>query len=222
MGNIMQNSLSDQVYQLVKDQILSGKLKGGEKISEEALAAEFKVSRTPIREAIRRLNEYGLVEIKPRCYAEVCTIGTKEAEDVANVRIALENLAIDSITPALYGQYVPQIARYSAECQYALNTGNRAVAFEQDSLFHLELVKASGNIVLFNTYQRLDAKIQQLRINQNLPEEELSVFINQHAQIMQLLKEGKKAECKDLIYDHIMHKRRPSLNASASPMQGQS
>jgi DNA-binding GntR family transcriptional regulator len=51
---------------MLKDQILSGQLKGGMKIPEESLAEQFGVSRTPIREAIRRLAEYGLVTIKPR------------------------------------------------------------------------------------------------------------------------------------------------------------
>ena len=55
MPKCIQNSLSDQVYTMLKDQILSGQLKGGMKIPEESLAEQFGVSRTPIREAIRRL-----------------------------------------------------------------------------------------------------------------------------------------------------------------------
>ena len=54
-------NLSDEIYNLLKAQILNGKLAGGEKIPEESLAKQFGVSRTPIREAVRRLGEYGLV-----------------------------------------------------------------------------------------------------------------------------------------------------------------
>ena len=198
-------NLSDEVYSLLKKEILNGKLKGGEKIPEEALAKTFGVSRTPIREAVRRLGEYGLVTIKPRCWAEVSGISAKEATDIAVLRIDLEQLAVDCITPESYSLNIKTIARYVAECQYAMSVGDRASAFEQDSLFHLAVIYASGNQALYSTYQRLDAKIQQLRIQQNLDEETLSQYMNQHGQIMQLLKTGKKQECKDLIYEHVMH-----------------
>lgn len=200
-----QGNLSTVVYKAFKEEILNGTLKGGEKITEETLAKRFGVSRTPIREAIRRLSDYGLVTIKPRCYAEICAISPKEALDIAKVRIALETLAIDEITPARYEAHMKTIARYAAECQYDMSIGNRAAAFEQDSLFHLAIIEASENEVLHQTYERLDAKIQQLRIAQQEPEPILNEYLNQHNQIMRLLHENRKDECKALIYKHILH-----------------
>ncbi len=198
-------NLSDEIYNLLKSQILNGKLAGGEKIPEESLAKEFGVSRTPIREAVRRLGEYGLVDIKPRCYAVVSTITEKEAEEIARVRIDLECLAIDLITPGSLEKNIKDLARHAAECQYALDIGDRAESFMQDALFHLSLVKASGNETLYSVYERLETKIQQLRINQNLIALVLKDYTIQHGQIMNLLKEGKKEECKILMYEHIMH-----------------
>jgi len=198
-------NLSDEIYNLLKSQILNGKLAGGEKIPEESLAKEFGVSRTPIREAVRRLGEYGLVDIKPRCYAVVSTITEKEAEEIARVRIDLECLAIDLITPESLEKNIKDLARHAAECQYALDIGDRAESFMQDALFHLSLVKASGNETLYSVYERLETKIQQLRINQNLIALALKDYTIQHGQIMNLLKEGKKEECKILMYEHIMH-----------------
>jgi DNA-binding GntR family transcriptional regulator len=205
MANIVQQSLADQVYTLLKEQILNGKLKGGERIPEETLAAQYGVSRTPIREAIRRLSEYGLVEIKPRSYAEVCAITPKEATDIAEVRVALEQLAIDTIDQLTYKEHIQDIARHAADCQYAMNIGDRAKVFEEDSLFHLALARASNNKELAQICERLDAKVQQLRIAQNLPENKLAEYIGQHVKIMQLLKENNKEECKALLYEHITH-----------------
>ncbi len=198
-------NLSDEIYNLLKSQILNGKLAGGEKIPEESLAKEFGVSRTPIREAVRRLGEYGLVDIKPRCYAVVSTITEKEAEEIARVRIDLECLAIDLITPESLEKNIKDLARHAAECQYALDVDDRAESFMQDALFHLSLVKASGNATLYNVYEKLETRIQQLRINQNLITLALKDYTIQHGQIMNLLKEGKKEECKILMYEHIMH-----------------
>jgi DNA-binding GntR family transcriptional regulator len=190
---------------MLKDQILSGQLKGGMKIPEESLAEQFGVSRTPIREAIRRLAEYGLVTIKPRSHAVVSIISPQEADDIAKVRVSLEQLAIDSIDEDSYAEHVKELSRYAADCQYAMGIGDRATVFEQDSLFHLALIKASRNSALISICERLDAKIQQLRIAQNLPEDELSYYLGQHAQMMSLLKNGEKEACKHMLYEHITH-----------------
>ncbi|MDT4762984.1 GntR family transcriptional regulator [Sphaerochaeta sp. PS] len=205
MAKCVQNSLSDQVYTMLKEQILSGQLEGGMKIPEEALAEQFGVSRTPIREAIRRLSEYGLVTIKPRSHAIVSVISPDEAMDIARVRVSLEQLAIDSITEQAYNEHVKELSRYAADCQYAMGIGDRATVFEQDSLFHLALIKASNNSALISICERLDAKIQQLRIAQNLPEDELAYYLHQHSKIMNLLKNGEKEACKQLLYEHITH-----------------
>lgn len=202
---IVQRSLSDQVYNLLKDQILSGELKGGTNISEELLAQQFGVSRTPIREAIRRLAEYGLLIITPRSHVSVYTVTEKEAADIAKVRVNLELLAVDSIDDDAYQRNVEDIARHAADCQYAMSVGDRASVFEKDSLFHLALVRAADNSALYDICQRMDAKIQLLRIAQNLPEDELAYYINQHVQLMQLLKQGDKDTCKRLLYEHITH-----------------
>lgn len=205
MAKCIQSSLSDQVYAMLKKQILSGELQGGMKIPEEPLAEEFGVSRTPIREAIRRLAEYGLVTIKPRSYATVTSITPSEANDIAIVRVTLEQLAIDSIDKTSYANHVETISRHAANCQYALGIGDRAKLFEEDSFFHMALVKASNNSALISLYERLDAKIQMLRIEQNLSEDKLTYYIGQHAQIMNLLKNGEKEACKAIINEHIRH-----------------
>lgn len=202
---IHQSSLADKVYDILKSQILSGELKGGMTIPEETLAQQFGVSRTPIREAIRRLSEYGLVVLKPRSYAMVYAINEKEADDIAKVRVALEQLAVQLITPESIEQKIELLSRLAADCQYYLGMGNRAALFEKDSLFHLELVKCAQNVALYMLYERLDAQVQLLRIAQNLSEEKLGMIINQHGQMLQHLRAGKTEECKELIYNHVMH-----------------
>ena len=99
---IVSTSLSDQAYELVKGEILKGTIKAGSKISEDALATQFGVSRTPIREAIRRLAEYGLVTLSPRSHAAVVKISDKAAQDIASLRINLEFFAIDNLQENLF------------------------------------------------------------------------------------------------------------------------
>lgn len=203
---ITQSSLADKVYALLKSQILSGELAGGMTIPEEQLAQEYGVSRTPIREAIRRLSEYGLVILKPRSHAMVYTVNEKEAHDIGMVRVALEQLAVDEITPDRVEKHIEQLSRLSADCQYYFGIGERGKLFMMDSMFHLELVKCTGNLALYSLYERLDSQVQLLRIAQNLPTPRLGEIINQHATMVQYLRTGEKGACKDLIRRHIMNR----------------
>ncbi len=204
---ILYQSLSDQVYNLIKMEILNGTIKGGEKISEDRLAEQFGVSRTPIREAMRRLSEYGLVNISPRSHASVIEINEKDARDIAELRVDLESFAIDHIDINSLNSNIQEISRFAAECNYELSIGERAKSFEIDSLFHIALIKATSNQALIDTYIRLDAKIQLLRIDQNLPETSLSKYMMQHTELIQLIKNDNRLEAKKLIKEHIQHEQ---------------
>ena len=202
---IVQDSLADKVYNLIKAQILSGELKGGMVIPEEHLAQQFGVSRTPIREAIRRLAEYGLVVLKPRSHAMVYQFTEKQAHDTAKVRLALELLAIELLTPAMVTKHINELSRLAAVCQYNLVVGNRAELFVKDSLFHLELVKCTENEALFSMYERLDSRIQLLRISKNFSDELLGNIIHQHLLIIQSLKNNDMPACRELMTKHVNH-----------------
>lgn len=190
---------------MVKGEILSGSIPCGSKISEDGLASKFGVSRTPIREALKRLASYGIVKMEPRSHSSVISLSEKEGDDIATFRIALENFAIDHIDRAEFEASLETLCRHASECQYALGVGNRAKAFELDSLFHNTLIGTCRNSALSDVYERLDAKIQLLRIAQNSPDSELIGYLMQHARMIELLKAGKKEEAKKLMYEHIMH-----------------
>lgn len=202
---LMSKSLADQAYDLVKEQILSGRIKCGEKISEDSLADQFGVSRTPIREAMRRLSAYGLIEMEPRSHSSVIEISQKESNDIGILRVNLENFAIDNINMEMFNSSLEEICRYAADCQYALSMNNRAKAFELDSMFHVALIKTANNTAFTDIYERLDAKIQLLRIRQNEPNERLLEYLMQHSRLIELIKDGNKEEAKNLLQTHILH-----------------
>lgn len=87
--------LRDVVFNTLRQAILKGDLKPGERLLEIALAERLGVSRTPVREAMRKLEQEGLVVMIPRRGAQVASITEKDLNDVLEVRIALENVAIE-------------------------------------------------------------------------------------------------------------------------------
>ncbi len=205
MAKIKQQTLADQVYFQVKNEILNGKFKANDKISEEDLADLYGVSRTPIRDALKKLADYGLIKIIPRSHAIVNSISPEEAEDIAKIRITLEQFSVDNLTIESLNENFENLCRYASECQFALSMSNKAKVFENDSLFHLTLIKATNNITLIELYNRLDAKVQLLRLEQDTSMDDLGKYISQHSEIINLLKNGEKGKVKELLNAHIMH-----------------
>lgn len=201
---IQRQSLSEQVYAYIKRQILSGELQGGQKIPEETIAQQFGVSRTPIREALRRLHEYGLVYLKPRSYAVVVELDPQEAEHVARVRAQLEILAVRQLAENGTPGDFDALEQLAGECQDALNAGDVATTFEKDSQFHIEIARRTGNRHLLELFEKIDAKMQLLRLVLHLPMKELTRFISQHVSIIQVMQAHQAEEAVSLISCHIL------------------
>jgi DNA-binding GntR family transcriptional regulator len=198
-------SISDQVYTHIKKLILAGTLRGGERIPEKRVADLFKVSRTPVREAIRKLAEYGLVVLKPRSYAFVATISPEEARDISWVRLYLEKLSCRLFCGAGTPADLPQLYELSRKGREAIEAGDFAAAHEHDSALHLDIARLTGNRELLEMLSMLDAKLQLLRLKQHLPRPELSKYYAQHDQLLRLLGRKDLAGIDALLENHILH-----------------
>lgn len=182
-------SLAQEAYDHIKRMILSGTLKDGEKIPEEGIAQILDMSRTPIREAIRRLGQYGLVEIKPRSYAKVAGVTPRETEQVALIRNELERLAAKSLVRSATKSDIAALGRI-ADCMVEkFLAGNSAEAFELDSEFHLEMVRRSDNAILYDILERLDAKNQLIRLRNmaTMPAEAAQRHFREHPILVEKL-----------------------------------
>jgi DNA-binding GntR family transcriptional regulator len=202
---IHRQSLSEQVYHYIKRLILSGEILGGERIPEEKVAKQFGVSRTPIREALSRLEDYGLIRIKPRSYAVVVALDPREADQLAVIRAQLETLAVGLLTDCGTNDDFKALDLLAKECNALIAEGDIAAAFEKDSLLHLEIARRTGNRHLYEIYEKLDAKIQLLRLVLRLPLEKLIVYIKHHDEIIRLMKKRDKDAAVALMKHHVMN-----------------
>ena len=107
--------LRDVVFNTLRQAILRGELQPGERLMEIQLAQRLGVSRTPVREAIRKLELEGLVLMIPRRGAEVAEITRQDLEDVLEVRMALEELAVKIACKRITQEQLEEIKRRSAE-----------------------------------------------------------------------------------------------------------
>jgi DNA-binding GntR family transcriptional regulator len=202
---IDRTSISDQVYFHIKKMILSGELTGGKRIPEERIAEHFRVSRTPVREAIRKLAAYGLVVIKPRSYAYVATLSPKEARDITEVRLSLEKLSFRLFAQVRTEEKLGELRRISESCIRANQSADLASAHELDSRLHLEIARATENEELFRMLGMLDAKLQLLRLKQSIPPDRLYHYFSQHEILLKHLASGDVSALDALLDEHIVH-----------------
>ena len=116
--------LRDVVFNTLREAILKGDLKPGERLMELQLAAKLGVSRTPIREAIRKLELEGLVLMIPRKGAEVAKISEKSLRDVLEVRRSLEELAIELACQRMTDEEIDQLEQRQNAFKNAIHKGN--------------------------------------------------------------------------------------------------
>jgi DNA-binding GntR family transcriptional regulator len=138
-------NLTDQVYQAIKHRILSNELEVGSRLRDEELATQLGVSRTPVREAILRLSGEGLVEIIPRSGTRVRHFTEEDIEEIFDLRIALEALAIRKAAVRLEPAQVQQLRASQEAAEAALGKGETTPALDFDSQLHRTILQAAGN-----------------------------------------------------------------------------
>jgi DNA-binding GntR family transcriptional regulator len=154
--------LRDQAYARLRDAILDGTLEPGEQLKDAELAEWLGLSRTPIREAIARLEEYGLVETEPNRYTRVAPLTARDARDAFTVVAALEALAALLGVPRLTGADVETMRDANRDFADALVAVDVDEAVAADDRFHAVLVRAAANGEIVRSLERLMPKIRRL------------------------------------------------------------
>ena len=148
-------SLANQVYDTLEYNILSGKYAYGEIISETRLSEELGVSRTPIREAIRMLEQEGLAVTIPRKGAEVAKMTEKDMEDVLQIREALDELAAKIACEQISEEQLEELVATMHEFEESTKTDNVKKIAEADVKFHDIIYQSTGNPKLVHMLNNL-------------------------------------------------------------------
>jgi DNA-binding GntR family transcriptional regulator len=138
-------NLTDQVYRAIKHRILANELEVGSRLRDEELAQQLSVSRTPVREAILRLSREGLVEIIPRSGTRVRTFTEQDIDDIFDLRIALEALAVRKAATRMEPADLERLRQMYTSAELALKTGDPRPALDFDTEMHRTILQASGN-----------------------------------------------------------------------------
>lgn len=155
--------LRDEVFNTLRERILKGVLKPGERLMEIHLADQLGVSRTPIREAIRMLELEGLVKMVPRKGAQVARISREDLQDVLEVRKALDTLAVKLACERITTDEIARLKEAEDEFERTLTLGDTTEIAEADVAFHDVIQAASKNKRLKSMISNLAERIYRYR-----------------------------------------------------------
>ena len=206
--------LRDVVFNTLRQATLKGELKPGERLMEIQLANKLGVSRTPVREAIRKLELEGLVLMIPRKGAEVAEITRQDMEDVLEVRTALEELAVKDACDHITDAQLSELKKASNEFKKALLEGKDLVTCaDADMHFHDVILSATNNRRLIQMLNNLSEQMYRYRMEYLKDERTHKTLIEEHDAIRRALKKHDKVKAGAAIRVHIDNQKRSILES---------
>lgn len=195
--------LRDVVFNTLRQAILKGELEPGERLMEIQLAERLGVSRTPIREAIRKLELEGLVLMIPRKGAEVAKISEKSLRDVLEVRRSLEELAIELACQRMSEEDIQQLEQAQNDFKKAIDEGDTMKIAETDEHYHDIIYYGTGNVRLVQILNNLREQMYRYRLEYIKDADKHQVLRLEHDQILQAIRGRKVAQAKEVMREHI-------------------
>ena len=209
MGSIFQQEmdeylpLRDVVFKTLRQGILTGELKPGERLMEIHLANKLGVSRTPIREAIRKLELEGLVTMIPRRGAEVAQITEKSMKDVLEVRKVLDDLSVELACERITEEEKELLKNACVDFEEAVKTGDFAKIAKTDVAFHDIIITATRNIRLSQMVNNLAEQMYRYRFEYIKDSTQHARLVQEHEEICQGIIAGDKKRALEAIEKHI-------------------
>jgi len=194
-------TVSQQVYERLKSEILSGTLLPGDWVRELDVAAELEVSRTPVREAVRRLAQEGLLELVANRGVKVRHLSSTDVMDVYELREVLEGIAARKAAQLASRDGVEQLEKY-LEVIERTPPEQTAAHIVADDDFHMAVVKLAGSSALYDVISMLSDRVTRAKIlTRNTNASELTR--DQHRQVVAAIAAGAATEAERAMRNHI-------------------
>lgn len=195
--------LRDVVFNTLRQAILKGELEPGERLMEIQLAERLGVSRTPIREAIRKLELEGLVNMVPRKGAEVAKISERNLRDVLEVRRALEELAMELACQRLSEEDIEKIKELNVRMQAEMDNEDSTALAEVDEAFHDVIYLGTGNERLVQMLNNLREQMYRYRLEYIKDQGSRASLVKEHEELINAVAARDINQAKAAIRGHI-------------------
>lgn len=195
-------SLADQVFEHLETDILSGKYQRGEILTESKLSSELGVSRTPIREALRRLEQEHIIEETAKG-AVVLGITEKDVEDIFIIRRQLEVIAAGLAAEKCTDEELAQLKEVLELQEFYLEKSDPEKIKQMDNSFHAAIYKLCGSTIFYDILIPLHKKIQKYRKNAVKSASRANASVQEHRQIYEALAARNRELVEKCVLEHV-------------------
>ncbi|MEV8395130.1 MULTISPECIES: GntR family transcriptional regulator [unclassified Streptomyces] len=194
---------ADRVYSHIKEAVLDRRFEGGTLLTEGELAEAVGVSRTPVREALLKLEVEGLIKLYPKKGALVLAVSAQEIADVVETRLLVEEFAVRKAVPAS-ARLIARLEEVLEEQRRLAEDGDLAAVAVADRCFHAEIVRHAGNEILSKLYDQL--RDRQLRMGVAVLEahpDRIAKNITEHTEMLDAIRRGDADGAAQCVRRHV-------------------
>lgn len=205
-------SMRNNAYKIIKEAIITGELEPGRKIKDAELSDQLGISRTPVREAMLRLEDEEFIISKPNSYTMVAPINITEVKEIYSIIIALEILALQDAISTTNTNQIKKLEIINKKYSEAIKAGNAKKCLKYDIEFHHSLVDLSSNKELKKILKKLKDKVRRIEsfyFHKSSPKQK---SLNEHNIIIEGIKNKNLLEASNMLRENWMN----SLNSILS------
>lgn len=199
--------LRDLVFNTLRQAIITGELAPGERLMEISLANQLGVSRTPVREAIRKLELEGLVIMIPRKGAQVARITEKSLRDVIEIRIVLEEFAAELASQRITAEGKAELIESHNAFVKTVDDGDMLKIAEADQHFHDVIFRIADNDRLGSIIEGIREQFYRYRLEYVKDVEARSVLVEEHAKMTEAILRGDGNLARQIMGTHIKNQQ---------------
>jgi DNA-binding GntR family transcriptional regulator len=209
---IENTNLRDQTYDIIKNMIILREIEPGKKINEEHIAKEIQVSRTPIREALCRLENEGIVTIIPRRGAFVSDLTETNVREILLIREVLEGLVVRLAVENMDAKTLQKLSKAIEKVSSIPEEDRDLINYTRSEIdFHSILLNASNNQMLKNMMDMVNAHLQIIRLRTVVIPERAKKTVKEHQQILKAIEKRDADSAEELMRKHVCSVREVAL-----------
>ena len=205
--SIPRQALHQEVAVRLRQRIVEGHLAPGRKLNERELAGSLRVSRTPLREAIKMLAAEGLVELLPNRGAVVAQMSEQDVADTFEVIAGLEGQSGELAAQRITDAELAEIRALHFEMLAAHARRDLPTYYRINAQIHTHINAAARNKVLTQTWATVNARLQALRFRSNFDDAKWQRAVQEHERMIELLAARDGPALRALLVQHLQHKR---------------
>ncbi|PTT68795.1 GntR family transcriptional regulator [Arthrobacter sp. HMWF013] len=200
---LQKKSLREQALAALRAAITSGELEPGRHLVETELSEMLQISRGTLREALRQLEQEGLLSAGPRGRLSVRHLDAKEIRDIFSVRAALESLAARTLCELPDRQLVGSKLRAAIDAMTAAENGSMQERVESDLEFHRTLCRLTGNETLLHSWESLEGSIRMSIMFAGQERGIKNMSVDRHNEIVDAIETGDASLARNTIREHM-------------------